>query len=34
MKEWIVIPAKMVQARKEDWQKLSKEAYVFVKQEA
>ena len=28
MKEWIVIPAK-----KEDWQKLSKEAYTFVKQE-
>jgi TfoX/Sxy family transcriptional regulator of competence genes len=28
MKEWIVIPAK-----KEDWQKLSKEAYGFVKQE-
>jgi hypothetical protein len=29
MKEWIVIPAK----KKEDWQKLSKEAYGFVKQE-
>jgi TfoX N-terminal domain len=28
MKEWVVIPAK-----KEDWQKLSKEAYGFVKQE-
>ena len=28
MKEWIVIPEK-----KEDWQKLSKEAYTFVKQE-
>lgn len=28
MKEWIVIPVK-----KEDWQKLSKEAYTFVKQE-
>jgi hypothetical protein len=28
MKEWIVIPAK-----KENWQKLSKEAYSFVKQE-
>jgi hypothetical protein len=26
MKEWIVIPA-----RKEDWQKLAKEAYTFVK---
>jgi len=27
MKEWVVIPPK-----KEDWQKLSKEAYSFVKQ--
>jgi hypothetical protein len=27
MNEWIAIPA-----RKEDWQKLSKEAYSFVKQ--
>ncbi len=34
MKQWIVIPAKMVPAKKEDWQQLSKEAYTFVKQEA
>jgi TfoX/Sxy family transcriptional regulator of competence genes len=32
MKEWIVIPAKAIQAKKEDWQKLSQEAYSFVKQ--
>ncbi len=32
MKEWIVIPAKVIPAKKEDWQKLSKEAYAFVKQ--
>jgi hypothetical protein len=33
MKEWIVIPAKVIPAKKEDWQQLSKEAYTFVKQE-